>query len=489
MKKLLALGLLITTLVGAAFGYLLPSPRQSDFDTTLQQAFSMQGFKLSTAQVNTIRDNAHLGVIEACKQRGNSKVDFTAVEIAQLLKLNTQTDPMVVNRISKALELISAHPDFCAPNPIAINRPIDYLGWNDYYNKTLSLNTDNNFLKQLRDKDYSPVKISWEDIGRYQNNVWGDRISDVGIWVRKDENDPNSAQLALSVRRDNNYRDKVLVVPAEKIKIHQKIGSQIIEKTLPQRLKEIGLSSALRDKDVIVSNQFSIVPVPAYNMSESRSKTPPRVAFNFSIYPYGSTNYVITDVIEGSSEALVGQGTHQLLYMDVNGQKAPFTASRAKERQDLLQLQQKLKAKGMDVDVQRYYLIQIPLKSDIQGLELSNMGSPPSSRGFSTGMSKYKSGAMFPLDDNVSLSSPAMAKMRGLEQVAIGHGDIEGAYNTGSGYYGQRADEPIRVTVVYFVTPVGDITQDDIQGFANTFATWDNQAIWGGSFVTKMANN
>ena len=34
---------------------------------------------------------------------------------------------------------------------------------------------------------FFPVKISWEDIGRYANSVWGDRISDVGIWVREKE--------------------------------------------------------------------------------------------------------------------------------------------------------------------------------------------------------------------------------------------------------------------------------------------------------------
>src|SRR5262249_50071613 len=106
----------------------------------------------------------------------------------------------------------------------------------------------------------------------------------------------------------------------------------------------------------------------------------PQVAFNFSIYPYGSTNYVITDVIEGSSDAVVGSGGHQWLYANVNGKKAPFTASRAEDRQDLLQLEKQLKAQGMDVDVQRYYLIQIPLKKEARGIQLSNMGTPSQQR-------------------------------------------------------------------------------------------------------------
>jgi hypothetical protein len=41
------------------------------------------------------------------------------------------------------------------------------------------------------------------------------------------------------------------------------------------------------------------------------------------------------------------------------------------------------------------------------------------------------------------------------------------------------------VTVVYFVTPVADVTRRDMESFAAAFARWDEQAIWGGSFVTK----
>jgi len=73
----------------------------------------------------------------------------------------------------------------------------------------------------------------------------------------------------------------------------------------------------------------------------------------------------------------------------------------------------------------------------------------------------------------------------GLARVAIGHGVPEGPYFMGSGYSGARAEEPIRVTVVYFVTPTGKVSQKDMETFAAAFAQWDSQAIWGGSFVTK----
>jgi hypothetical protein len=76
----------------------------------------------------------------------------------------------------------------------------------------------------------------------------------------------------------------------------------------------------------------------------------------------------------------------------------------------------------------------------------------------------------------------------GLVRVAIGHGEVEGPYNVGGGYRGARAEEPIRVTVVYFVTPRGEVTRKDMEAFAAAFALWDTQAIWGGSFVMKEAS-
>ncbi|MEZ4573778.1 MAG: hypothetical protein R2857_02420 [Vampirovibrionales bacterium] len=39
--------------------------------------------------------------------------------------------------------------------------------------------------------------------------------------------------------------------------------------------------------------------------------------------------------------------------------------------------------------------------------------------------------------------------------------------------------------VVYFVTPTGEITEAIMNAFAKAFEQWDNQAIWGGSFVVK----
>ncbi|HJU84432.1 MAG TPA: hypothetical protein VJ600_09490 [Holophagaceae bacterium] len=455
-------------------------PQGRNFESAIVEAFAKQGIRLSMDEARRILPNVRLALQEArAHGLGDSKVDFACVEMGQDLGLDLGPGSNTVNALRGAVGWLLRHPLPEVPS------------WDAYYDGTLNLWNRPGFMDHVQRAGFSPVKISWEDIGRYENSVWGDRISDVGIWVRRREEDPSSARLALSVRRDGNFRDKVLVVPADRIKVHRRSWGRTLEQSLPERLRELGLQSQARDRSVIVSNQFAIVPVPSRSMAGAWNPgVPPRAAFTFSIYPYGSTNFVITDVIEGSSEAIVGPGSHQLLYANVNGRRAPFTASRAEDRQDLLQMERGLKARGMDVDVQRYYLIQIPLKRDAAGLQLSNMGTPPMDYGYgvSVGM----------MEDSVGLPSAAagapesMAKQapraeQGLSKVAIGHGEAEGAYFTGAGWQGQRAEEPIRVTVVYFVTPVGEVTERDMAAFSEAFKAWDRQAIWGGSFVTKQS--
>ena len=499
---------MVLGLVVAFPAFVSTSAAQPDSPPTnaeIVAAFGKQGMRLNPAEAQGIRENVSLALREARLHGiGNSKVDFAAVEIASELGLDTSPGSNTVKNVVAALRYLLEHghgnvtQKVTPPLPPS---PAPNLGWERYFDETVNLWNDAGFMGLVQKKGFHPVKISWEDIGRYEGSVWGDRISDVGIWVRKSEGDPASARLALSVRRDSNFRDKVLVVPAAQIKVHQRTGGKTIEKTLPERLAELGLASAARDKNVIVSNQFAIVPVPARSMNGASPRgVPPRAAFTFSIFPYGSTNFVITDVIEGSHEAIVGPGSHQLLFANVEGERAPFTASRAEDRPDLLKLEKELKAQGMDVDVQRYYLIQVPLRRDARGIQLSNMGTPPLARAMSSDtamMTGVVGGAVggAPSAAPAQIAAPKAQQedarrdeRAGLARVAIGHGAPEGPYFVGAGFAGARAEEPIRVTVVYFVTPIGKVSPKDMETFAAAFAQWDGQAIWGGSFVTKESN-
>ncbi len=480
------------TVLGSAVMALvaLAAPGDELTPSQIVQAFGKQGIRINTAEAEGIRPNVRLALEEARQHGlGNSKVDFAAVEIGSMLGLDVGQGSATVRNIVAALG--SLHRGGPVPRPFWVPPPPPVPSWEKYYDETLNLWHRPDFMALLQAHSFHPVKISWEDIGRFEGSVWGDRISDVGIWVRKHEADPASAQLALSVRRDSNFRDKVLMVAAEKIKVHVRGAfGRTVERTLPERLRELGLSSRHRDRNVIVSNQFAIVPVPAQGMGRAGwAGHPPRAAFTFSIFPYGSTNFVITDVIEGSSEAVVGPGNHQLLFANVNGQRAPFTASRAEDRQDLLRLERELKAQGMDVDVQRYYLIQIPLRRGAR-IQPAHMGTPPMGGGWGVGALMAPGAAVQEQAADAMGSSAARTRREpeGLGKVAIGHGEAEGPYITGSGYAGQRAEEPIRVTVVTFVTPVGRVTARDMSTFARAFSQWDGQAIWGGSFVTKETN-
>jgi hypothetical protein len=483
-----------------------PSPSQ------IIDALGRQGIRINMAEAQGVRENVLTALREARTHGlGNSKVDFSAVEIAHDLNLDTSAGSSTERNVVAALGTLMGGASPSYPGPAPHPRPLPVppsppsMPWHTYFNDTVNLWNQSGFMNLMGQHSFFPVKISWEDIGRYENSVWGDRISDVGIWVRQDEHDASSARLALSVRRDSNFRDKVLMVPSERIKIHVKEGGRTVEKTLPQRLAELGLASHNRDRNVVVSNQFAIVPVPAANMRGAWSRgTAPRSAFTFSIFPYGSTNFVITDVIEGSHEAVVGPGTHQELFANIGGLKAPFTASRAEDRPDLLRLERDLKAQGMDVDVQRYYLIQVPLRRDAPRIQTSNMGTPPLEQAWNGpayvtygGVAGRLAAPLAPMPGMASGSSAQMEKQAelarsiagaGLDRVAIGHGDAEGHYFMGAGYRGARAEEPIRVTVVYFVTPVGRISTRDLETFTRAFAQWDSQAIWGGSFVTKETN-
>jgi len=270
-------------------------------DEAVKAAFGKQGIRITDGEAKAIRDDVRLALAEARAHGiGNSKVDFAAVEIATALGLDTSPGSNAVRNVVAAVRHLFDH-GYTGASPVRVT-PAVLPEWKGYFDRALGLWSDRPFMSLVQQKGFHPVKISWEDIGRYEGSVWGDRISDVGIWVREQEADPSSARLALSVRRDSNFRDKVLMVPA-------------------------------------------------------------------------------------------------------------------------------------------------------------------------------------------SATGPAKDEQKaGLVRVALGHGGPEGAYSASAGYRGAPAEEPIRVTVVYFVTPLGEVRQKDMEGFAAAFARWDTQAIWAGSFVTKKTS-
>jgi hypothetical protein len=194
----------------------------------IREALGKQGIRINGAEAQGIRENVLLALQEARAHGiGNSKVDFAAVEIASELGLDTSPGSNTVKNVVAAIRyLFEQRPVPIVRTVRPIPSPKPPIEWDRYFAETVNLWNQSAFMGLVQEKGFHPVKISWEDIGRYQNSVWGDRISDVGIWVRKDEGEPESARLALSVRRDSNFRDKVLVVPASAIKIRALAGAR-----------------------------------------------------------------------------------------------------------------------------------------------------------------------------------------------------------------------------------------------------------------------
>ena len=125
---------------------------------------------------------------------GNSKVDFAAVEIASRLGLDTSAGSNSVRNVVAAIRRLDAGRECRSirPQPRAAPAPPAAAGSSGTRTSTArsSLWNDGSFMQLVGQKGFHPVKISWEDIGRHENSVWGDRISDVGIWVRRDEGRP-----------------------------------------------------------------------------------------------------------------------------------------------------------------------------------------------------------------------------------------------------------------------------------------------------------
>jgi hypothetical protein len=148
------------------------------------------------------------------------------------------------------------------------------------------------------------------------------------------------------------------------------------------------------DKNVMVSMQFAVVPVPGGRAAWSKpdpaasladgapggpprpaaADAPSRVAFNLSVSPAGSAAYVIADTAGGGGEAVVAGGSHSLLFADVDGQRAPFAAG---ERQGPGGPEAARRLGGVDIDAQRLCVVQVPLRAGAKGLAPGGMGAPP----------------------------------------------------------------------------------------------------------------
>ena len=238
------------------------------------------------------------------------------------------------------------------------------------------------------------------------------------------------------------------MVPARPIKVHQQLGAA------RWRRRSRRLADGCRERRRAPARD-RIEPVRGRARFRARTcwgvapGVPPRAAFTFSMFPYGSTNLVITDVIEGSHEAVVGPGQHQLLFANVGAKGA---LHREPRRGSTGPPGVGARLEGARNGRRRAALLPhtgAPAARRAR-LELSTWARRPSTVRMPPPMASGRGMPMPSVPPPPTASPSPTGGQAGLERVAIGHGETEGAYGAGGGYRGARADEPIRVTVVHF---------------------------------------
>ena len=113
----------------------------------IKRAFAKQGIRISKRAVMHIKEKVYDALNEAhLNGIGNSKVDFISIEIAQILKLDIGVGSKTVHNITSAI-------DFLLKRATLISPPYN-MAWEQYYNKTLSLNTDRTFLSLVKKEKF-----------------------------------------------------------------------------------------------------------------------------------------------------------------------------------------------------------------------------------------------------------------------------------------------------------------------------------------------
>jgi hypothetical protein len=345
--------------------------KEQDTAARIAEALRGRGLSVSAEEAEAIRARAQAAMDEAHAQGAGGDI----------------TDPQVIERIAilaaeLAVRLSEKFPAWRLDPPTRARRTF----WESHFEDTIDLGNNRRFVDMLDGLGFSPLDP---------------RTSEgVGAWVRKQGRDPHSARRAFSVCRKGASVDAPLTAPAEKIIIHGHHVGVAKEKTLAARLRELGLYDRARDRKVLVSNQFVLLPVPGDHVFRLDQRSDPRhpltdgtrlgpvaprlktsepshATFNLSTSPLGPASYVIADSDGCGGEAVVVGDLESLLFADSNGQRAPFAARSGAQVHDEVQLGQSQRPWGEDIAARRFCVIQVPLRAGAKDLVPGSVGAPP----------------------------------------------------------------------------------------------------------------
>jgi hypothetical protein len=226
---------------------------------------------------------------------------------------------------------------------------------------------------------------------------------------------------------------------------------------------------APREKDVLVSAQACMLPVPASGKAEFNP-----VLFNYQSYAGAPAVLAIVATREGTSATIIdnqrdgfgaGRAWGQRLFFNQNGERASFTGTRLAEFVEVGgDATDRVDGKSDTTGLSSVLLIQVPLVQ------------PRAER-------RAMLGAMMP--QCLGAPGAAFEDEAGLDAAVIGHGEVEGPF-TEIDHLAIKRDArfPIRVTVQFYkATSTGTVTAAEMKSIADQIAAVYADAKTVGSLV------
>jgi hypothetical protein len=361
-------------------------------------------------------------------------------------------------------------------------RPPAASSFRQTIDRVVSMPSNGDLQRRVRERGLNVVNVMWEDTARYQGSSVGPNISDLTLQVRENIGDGTRTHL-LPVIRHPNFSDRTADVPMDKLWVrvgNERGGGRTravpLEDVLsdlreyvsyPNSLNGSGDLTAERDTHALVSAQHVFVPLRA----EGRAEFNP-VLYNYQSSPGNPAVLVLLATRQGTSIQVIEnrpgdqsvQGWGQQLFFDNEGQRTVFTAERRSavadriERGEAEDQDEGALEEGADMMM----VIQVPLR---------RREPPRAQYGAYDGMAlgggtaaQPVSAAPMPAAVASSSGSARRAMRSDVETAVIGHGEDMGRF-PGLRELRLVRDErfPIRVTVQFYkATSNGVVDAEDL---------------------------
>jgi hypothetical protein len=339
--------------------------------------------------------------------------------------------------------------------------------------QVIQLTENDDVQKYLSKSSMAVQKVSWEDISRNKNSVWGDSITDMTLCVAKTPitDDKPTPTVLCPVIRHKNYTDKSFDVPADTFKLA--VDNKVM--TLSEYLKKLGVFDARDSTAVLLQTQCCILPVQdqqSLGLMHSpalASPAPAPTEFCVSLYNYQANNdspaVLAICAHKNSTSATLLKQKPTKLFQSFNNDAHWFKLERVaavrakasgKKEERVTDFRKMTETEKQENCIM---IIQVPLVHEM-----------PKPRKYSGGYSLYSN----ELDD-LELKSSGMASSSGKEIWSDASIGDEEEYSSGKRYSGIKKSSSSRKETGLDMgnVQVGSKV-NDVDANADTFITPDN---------------